>query len=227
VIEHVFEEVADAAVTSAVLVTSAAKAELARQLGLPDTAGVATETVIQPHPRGLGDAVLCARGRAGEGPFAVALGDTVVGGGTLARLVAAVAAGADGAIAVERVPRERLSRYGVVATGADGVITALVEKPEPGAEPSDLAVAARYVLPQDVFALLAATEPGLGGEIQLSDALAALVAAGARIAAVPLAPGARREDVGSPAGYTAAFVSHALRDPELAVAVRSAVDEER
>ena len=76
-----------------------------------------------------------------------------------------------------------------------------------------------------MFAALAATEPGHEGELQLTDAIAAIIRDGARIAAVPLPEGVRRQDVGSPAGYCAAFVAHALADPELAPAVRGALPD--
>jgi UTP--glucose-1-phosphate uridylyltransferase len=148
-----------------------------------------------------------------------------VSAAAVSALIAAVESrGLDGAIAVERVPADRVSHYGVVAVDGDGIVTGLVEKPAPGTAPSDLAVAARYVLPPAIFGALAATPPAADGEVQLTDAIAALVRDGARLAAVELPAGTRRLDIGSPAGYAAAFTAHALRDPELAAAVRGALD---
>jgi UTP--glucose-1-phosphate uridylyltransferase len=229
VIEHVVEEVGAAGIGHAVLVTGRGKTALIDHLDGLEALGVHVFAVRQPEPLGLGDAVARAEGMTGDGPFVVALGDCIVGGGTLRALMDVVRErDLDGAIAVERVPAERVGSYGIVSTGADGLITGIVEKPEPWETRSDLAVAARYVLPKAVFGPLGAIEPGHEGELQLTDAIAALIRDGARIAAVPLPEGVRRQDVGSPAGYCAAFVAHALADPELAPAVRRALaDGER
>jgi len=226
VIEHVVEEVAAAGIGHAVLVTARGKTALIDHLDGLEALGVQVFAVRQPEPVGLGDAVARAEGMTGQGAFAVALGDCLVGGGALRALIDAVEErGLDGAIAVERVPPERTSSYGIVSAAGDELITRIVEKPEPWETESDLAVAARYVLPTSVFAALAATEPGHEGELQLTDAIAAIIRDGARIAAVPLPEGVRRQDVGSPAGYCAAFVAHALADPELAPAVRGALPD--
>jgi UTP--glucose-1-phosphate uridylyltransferase len=234
VLQHVVEELATVGVTDVVLVSSAAKSMLAEHLAaVADAIGVRVDVVLQPHPYGLGDAVRCAEGRCGDGPFVVALGDALVGAAVTRRLVQLVDdRGLDGAIALERIPPERSDRYGIAAVGADGLITDLVEKPAPADAPSDLAVAARYVLPPTVFTALAAlAADGVsrppGAELQLTDAIAAVVRAGARIAAVPLPDGTRRFDIGSHAGYVAAATAFALAEPELAAAVRAevAIDE--
>jgi UTP--glucose-1-phosphate uridylyltransferase len=222
-VQHVVDELADAGIEHAVLVTARGKTALIDHLDGLDGLPVRIATVRQAEPRGLGDAVLCAEGLTGSGPFAVALGDSLVAAAAVRALIAEVDdRGLDGAIAVERVAAERVGLYGVVATDAEGLVTGLAEKPEPGTAPSDLAVAARYVLPEAIFGALRATGPAAGGEVGLTEAIGALVRDGARIAAVPLPPDARRLDVGSPAGYAAAFTAHALADPELAPAVREA-----
>jgi UTP--glucose-1-phosphate uridylyltransferase len=220
VLDVVLEELRAAGIERIVLVGAPGKEAL---LGHADE----VEHVLQPEPRGLGDAVLCAEHAVGGEPFVVALPDALYGGPEMLRALLEAARGRDGAIAVERVPADRASSYGIVAVDAGGLVTELVEKPPPGEAPSDLAIAARYVLPPEIFEALRATRPSgaAAPEHQLTDAIAHLVAGGARFAAVVPPPGVRRRDVGSRAGYAAAFVAHALADPELAPAVRQVLDE--
>jgi UTP--glucose-1-phosphate uridylyltransferase len=191
--------------------------------------------------RGLGDAVLCARPYLeGEASLLVALGDAVLAEtspGALARRL--VDAPAPLALAVQRVAREKLSRYGIVATppasapitggqGAAGEtfpICGLVEKPAPEDAPSEWAVAARYKLPAAIFDALKRTPPGKGGEVQLTDAIAALLAAGTPADAVPLLPGEMRHDIGSFETYFKAFAAFALADPEHGASLRRFLEE--
>ena len=111
-------------------------------------------------------------------------------------------------IGCERVPREKTSRYGILATAPDGRIVDMVEKPAPEEAPSDLAVAGRYLLPKAIFPLLASQTPGKGGEIQLTDAIRRLLATHPVYAYEY--PG-RRQDIGNPDGYFAAL--EAFRRP--------------
>jgi UTP--glucose-1-phosphate uridylyltransferase len=139
--------------------------------------------VTQAEALGLGHAVLCAKAIVGDQPFAVLLPDDLIWnkGGTGALKQMADAAEATGAsmIAVQDVPREQTSSYGIVATESfenrQGRISGIVEKPEPNVAPSTLAVVGRYVLSPRIFDLLESTTPGAGGEIQLTDAIAALL----------------------------------------------------
>ena len=139
--------------------------------------------VTQAEALGLGHAVLCAKAIVGDQPFAVLLPDDLIWnkGGTGALKQMADAAEATGAsmIAVQDVPREQTRSYGIVATESfenrQGRISAIVEKPEPEVAPSTLAVVGRYVLNPRIFDLLESTTPGAGGEIQLTDAIAALL----------------------------------------------------
>ncbi|MEN6641323.1 MAG: UTP--glucose-1-phosphate uridylyltransferase [Armatimonadia bacterium] len=163
----------------------------------------------QPHPKGLGDAVLCAE-CAVQGPFVVALGDAVIYGkkfGDLMRRMLAVHAEtqAVATIAAQQVPLEDTSRYGIIAPGEAGPegsirILDLVEKPGPEKAPSTLAICARYVLSPRVFEILRTIEPGHGGEVQLTDALQVLIRDD-KAYAVPLAEDEERWDVGSLKGY--------------------------
>ena len=140
--------------------------------------------VTQAEALGLGHAVLCAKPIIGDEPFAVLLPDDLIwnrGLGALAQMADAAQASGASQIAVQDVPREQTGSYGIVATeafsGREGRISAIVEKPSPEVAPSNLAVVGRYVLSPRIFDLLESTTPGAGGEIQLTDAIAALLAA--------------------------------------------------
>ena len=138
--------------------------------------------------------------------------------GCLADMVALHEATGAWSLAVEEVPREQTDKYGVVsltsqATDAPERMVAMVEKPKPADAPSNLAVVGRYVLPGAIFAALAEVKPGAGGEIQLTDGIAALLAShdirAHRFAGV-------RYDCGSKLGYAKANMALALRDPVMA-----------
>jgi UTP--glucose-1-phosphate uridylyltransferase len=187
---------------------------------------------LQPEMRGLGDAILQARPYSqGASRLLIALGDAVfeepqVGG--LTRRV--LATDSPLSIAVQQVPRERLSKYGVVAPtllggGAMFAIRDIVEKPSPEDAPSDFAVTARYVLPDTLFETLEKTPPGKGGEVQLTDALQTLLRAGMPGCAVPLLPGETRHDIGGFETYFKAFVTFAMNDPEYGAALRTYLKE--
>lgn len=139
--------------------------------------------VTQAEALGLGHAVLCAKPIVGDEPFAVLLPDDLIwnrGPGALKQMADAAEADGSSVIAVQDVPREQTGSYGIVATeafnGREGRISAIVEKPKPDVAPSTLAVVGRYVLDARIFSLLESTTPGAGGEIQLTDAIAALLA---------------------------------------------------
>ena len=138
--------------------------------------------VTQAEALGLGHAVLCAKPIIGDEPFAVLLPDDLIwnrGPGALAQMADAAQASGASQIAVQDVPREQTGSYGIVATeafsGREGRISAIVEKPAPEIAPSNLAVVGRYVLSPRIFDLLESTTPGAGDEIQLTDAIAALL----------------------------------------------------
>ena len=135
----------------------------------------------QQEAKGLGHAVWCARHIVGDEPFAVMLVDDLIDAETpcLAQMVEAQRGTEGNLLAVMEVPREHTSRYGVIDPGrTDGRLTevkGMVEKPKPEVAPSRLAVIGRYVLMPEVFAILDSQKPGAGGEIQLTDAMAALI----------------------------------------------------
>lgn len=146
---------------------------------LPDPAK--THFVIQDQALGLGHAVWCAKDMVGDEPFAVILPDDLVDApkGCLQQLVEAYEKTGGNVVAVEHVPREQTSRYGILDIGAtDGPlveIKGLVEKPDPADAPSTLSIIGRYILLPEVFRHLEAHRKGAGGEIQLTDAMAKML----------------------------------------------------
>ena len=182
--------------------------------------------VWQHEMRGLGDAVLYARQHVGNEPFALLMGDTIVepapGAAPVTRQLCDVwEAHGGSAIAVEEVPPERVSRYGIVGGPevAPGLIKAnvLVEKPKPEEAPSRLAITSRYVLSPTIFDCLDHTPPGKNGELQLTDALARLVT---REAVFGWRYGGRRFDIGDKLGFVKTNIEFALRDPATAEDLR-------
>lgn len=182
-------------------------------------AGVDCIFVRQPRPLGLGHAILCARGAVGGEAFGVILPDDLIHSeqpGTLARMADVHERTGSGVVAVQEVPADQTNRYGIVSAGepegATSRIEGIVEKPAPEAAPSNLAVVGRYVLPASIMEILDETEPGAGGEIQVTDAIQTLLGR-SRVLAYRF-PGVRY-DCGNKLGYVEATVRYALDDPEL------------
>lgn len=180
--------------------------------------GVSCIFVRQPEPLGLGHAVLCAAPAVGDAPFAVLLADDLMLGERLptAALARAHERSGKSVISVAGVEPQEVSKYGIIAPGADlgeGLfeIAGVVEKPAPQAAPSRLASFGRYVFNPEVFEVLRGLEPGAGGEIQLADAIDLLARRG-RVAGI-INP-SRRYDCGSKFGYLEAIVDFALADEE-------------
>ncbi|MGO4703202.1 UTP--glucose-1-phosphate uridylyltransferase GalU [Dyella sp. 2RAB6] len=182
--------------------------------------------VTQPEALGLGHAVLCAKPVVGDEPFGVILPDDLIwnkGKGALGQMAElAQGQGASGVIAVEEVPQSDTDKYGIVdATPIDprsAQIRHMVEKPKPSEAPSNLAVVGRYVLPGRIFELLEKTTPGAGGEIQLTDAIDALLKEQGKVLAYRFE--GTRFDCGNKAGLVRATMHMALQDPKLAPVVR-------
>ena len=175
--------------------------------------------VRQIEPLGLGHAVWCAREIIGDEPFAVLLPDELIVDDppSLKRMIDARDAHGGSVILVDEVEPAATNRYGIIepdGTDADGSIDvrAVVEKPDPSEAPSNLAIVGRYVLDAAVLDELGHTEPGAGGEIQLTDAInASIEAAGLRAVQVR----GERFDCGSKSGFLEATVHMALQDAEL------------
>jgi UTP--glucose-1-phosphate uridylyltransferase len=180
--------------------------------------------VRQQSPLGLGHAVWCARDIIGHEPFAVLLPDVLVQASPscLKQMVTAYEQVGGNVIAVDPVPLERVSSYGVIghepAQGNVIKVTAMVEKPDPASSPSNLKITGRYILQPEIFDLLANQERGAGGEIQLTDAMLRLMDTQA-FHAVEFE--GREFDCGSKTGYTEAFLAYALADPVNGAKVRA------
>ncbi len=171
--------------------------------------------------KGLGDAVLCGENFAGEEPFLVALGDSILGLHAASRVVSRMAEvfedkRASCVIAVEEVPREETRHYGIVQPDENGDvfrIVNLVEKPKPEDAPSNLAIAGRYIFSPVIFDMIRQVRPDRRGEIQLTNAIQLLCEEGRRVMAVKLTAEEKRYDIGNFPSYFESFVEFALADP--------------
>lgn len=186
----------------------------------------------QAAQRGLGDAILHAEEFAGHQPFVVALGDSILGRHAQSRTVSLMrevflehACGA--VVAFEEVPADEVHHYGIaepaeaLQPGRPFVLRDMIEKPQPGEAPSRLAVAARYIFSERIFAALHETRPGKGGEIQLTDAIRIMMRGGEKVVGVTLPPGERRYDIGNFDSYFRAFIEFALCDPDHGAELRA------
>lgn len=177
----------------------------------------------QRRPDGNADAVRLAREFVGNESFVVAFGDTIIYSPDTPRVIERMVDSHErhqsvATIGVWEVPREETRKYGVVQPtgeiGDDFAIRDIVEKPEPSEAPSCLAVAARYIFTPDIFSAIDSLEPGLGGELWLTDAIRILLQRGAPVRCVRLNGVEKRYDIGMPLTYYKAFADFALRDPE-------------
>ena len=158
--------------------------------------------VYQKEQKGLGHAVLQA---AVDDEVLILLGDALVLGCNAAREMVEVSRrnGNSAVIGCERVPKEKVSRYGIMKLDGDRIVD-MVEKPSVEEAPSDIAVAGRYLLPAAIFGYLRTQTPGKGGEIQLTDAIKRMLAE--RPAYAYVYPG-KRQDIGNPDGYYSALTA--------------------
>ena len=184
--------------------------------------------VRQMAPLGLGHAVWCARDVIGDEPFAVMLPDMLMDAKVpaLKQVVDAYNQVGGNIIAVEPCPPGEAHKYGIVALdGHEGRLnrmTGMVEKPAPGTEPSNLFISGRYILQPEIFKLLAAQQKGAGGEIQLTDAMARLMAVESFHA---LEYDGVTYDCGDKIGLLRANVAFALKHPDLGADARVAIEK--
>lgn len=180
--------------------------------------GVSCIYIRQPEALGLGHAVLCAKPVVGNEPFAVILADDLIDGAVpcMQQMTALFDKTGSSILGVEDVAPSETGSYGIVDTAgvkADvAEVKSIVEKPRPEDAPSTLAVVGRYVLTPKIFDLLEQVKPGKGGEIQLTDAISALLQH-EKVLAYRFA--GKRYDCGSKLGYMKANVEFALRHPEI------------
>lgn len=189
--------------------------------------GVSCVYLRQPNPLGLGHAILCAKDVVGDEPCAVLLADDLIessGTTCLEDMVKRYQECQSSVIAVEQVPLEDTEKYGVVSLQDPNSteITAIVEKPKPENAPSTLAAVGRYILTPRIFSLLEHVTPGRGNEIQLTDAISALLEHES-VHAYRLK--GKRYDCGSHLGYLQATLAYALKHPRLGTPFRTYLRE--
>ena len=242
-IQYAVEEAVEAGITELVFVTSSTKraledhfdksyeleAELEKKGKLDSLnlvrnivpRGVSCVYVRQPEALGLGHAVLCARPVIGNNPFAVILPDDLISGngsGVMSQMVQAYEATGNSQLGVEEIPQQDTDKYGIVNTlddhkGNSSRVEKIVEKPRPEQASSNLAVVGRYILTPMIFDLLEITKKGAGGEIQLTDAISALLMY-EEVFAYRFS--GKRYDCGSKLGYLKATVDYGLKHAEIA-----------
>jgi UTP--glucose-1-phosphate uridylyltransferase len=202
--------------------TDANKQDLLQELNFEALSKANFFYTRQRMQKGLGDAILCGENFAGEEPFLVALGDSILGLHADSRACSRMAdvyesKHASCVIAVEEVPAEETSHYGIVqpemAAGDVFRIVNLVEKPRPEKAPSRLAIAGRYIFSPVIFDSIRRVQPDRRGEIQLTDAIQFLCEEGRRVMAVRLSAEEKRYDIGNFPSYFESFVEFALADP--------------
>jgi UTP--glucose-1-phosphate uridylyltransferase len=175
-------------------------------------------SVRQKQPLGLGHAVLSARNLVGNEPFAVLLSDDLIDDSIpcLRQLLNVFEAKGESVLALRKVPRPEVRRYGIVQGLTVGPRTyevqSMVEKPEPKDAPSELAIVGRYILHPDIFSCLENIQPGKGGEIQLTDAIADLAR---RRKVYGYEFTGEHYDVGDKLGVVRANVAYALKRPDM------------
>jgi UTP--glucose-1-phosphate uridylyltransferase len=247
-IQYAVEEAIDAGATKLVFVTGSSKRAIedhfdtdpeleaaltasGKQELLESIQGIVPEGVTciyirQGEPLGLGHAVLCARPAVGDEPFYVHLADDMIAGEIpcLTQMAAEYERHGGSVVAVERVPREDTSSYGIVAIDEtdNDRITEIVEKPAPDVAPSNLGVVGRYLLSGEIFDKLENTGRGAGGEIQLTDAIADLLGESPVYA---YSFRGQRYDCGSKLGYLKAMVAYGLEHPGTGDAFRAHLKE--
>ena len=242
VLQYIVEEAAAAGITDVLLVTGRGKTSMVDHFDRrPDVEARLEEkgdkerlaavratseladiyTVRQGEPLGLGHAVGTAASHVGDNPFAVLLGDEFVEEDKplLPAMLDLQARTGGIVLAFMEVKPEETSRYGIASVRASDLgedvveVTGLVEKPKPADAPSNLAVLGRYILPGKIFPVIAGTKPGAGGEIQLTDAMATLLAEGTPVHGIVYR--GHRYDTGMPLGYLQAVVELAVKRPDL------------
>src|SRR4029079_977968 len=246
-IQYAVEEAAAAGITDMIFVTGRNKraiedhfdlnpeleSALARKQELLEIArsvlppGCSCIFIRQAEPLGLGHAVLCARPVVGDQPFAVLLADDLIDANppTMARMADRFEKDGCSLLGVEDVPRESTGSYGIVSPADPKAevtqIHAIVGKPKPKDAQSTLGVVGRYILTPAIFEMRASGKPGSGGEIQLTDAISALLA---RERVLAMRIGGRRYDCGSKLGYLKATVEYGVPHSQTGKGIRATAE---
>ena len=244
VVQYVVEELTQSGITRLLFITGSSKTSIENHFDIDDRliqhlreAGKEEELeqldferraveyfyTRQRRQLGLGHAVLCSKPLVGDQSFVVALGDSIIGINAQSDIVQKMIAEferskADIVVCFEEVPRKDVVRYGIArprgAVGERFELEDLIEKPTVEEAPSNLAVAARYVFSPAIFEALEETQPGKGGEVQLTDAIRILLKKGAKGVGLSLPASEPRFDIGNYDSYFKSFVEFALADPD-------------
>ena len=234
IVQYVAEELADAGLDNILFVTGRKKRSIEDHFDYnPELGDIASGEgkfenlsffyIRQAYQNGLGDAISYAEKFVGNESFAVALGDSVIRGGSHSSLLKRMidihqSENAGATVAFMEVPEDDVRKYGIakpkIRAGASFEIETLVEKPSVAEAPSRLAVAARYVFDPEIFEALRRTPAGKKGELEITDAMNTLIKMGRKIMGVKLRKDEHRYDVGGFESYFKAFLDFALEDPE-------------
>ncbi len=251
VLAHIVRELRLAGITQAAFIVSESKPQIRNYFGeefdeaisgRPDLPPLRCAYLVQPHQKGLGDAILQAEEWTGGESFVVAFGDCLIDAPDsslpLRRLLETfIRESAVAAVLVERVALEKVSRYGILSphtpieseneSESEAPFRAgdIVEKPSPESAPSRLAVAARWALSPKIFDALRSGQLDSRGELNLTDPVRSLLKSGGALWGVPLMEGEARRDIGNYESFFAAFLRFAFRDPEYGEATRRLAEE--
>ncbi len=245
IVQYVVEELADAGLDNILFVTGRKKRSIEDHFDLCPELGddkgneevpenLSFFYIRQKHQNGLGDAISYAERFAGNDNFAVALGDSVIRGGSHSSLLkrmmeAHEKEGAGATVAFMEVGEDDVRKYGVAQPKgrADTIfeVERMIEKPHPTEAPSRLAVAARYVFSPAIFEALKRTPAGRKGELEITDAMNTLVKMGHKVIGVKLRSDEKRYDIGGFGTFFKAFLDFALEDPEYGYMIRQYMRE--
>lgn len=240
IVQYVVEELAEAGLDNILFVTGRKKRSIEDHFDFcPEFGETKIERDIpqnlsffyirQTSPNGLGDAISYAEKFAGEDSFAVALGDSVIRGGSHSSLLRRMVdvhnkEGAGATVAFMEVGEDDVRKYGVAKpagkAGAVFEVAELIEKPLPAEAPSRLAVAARYVFDPVIFEAIRRTPAGKKGELEITDAMNTLIKMGRKVVGVKLRSDEHRYDIGGFGSYFKAFLDFSLEDPEYGYMIR-------
>ena len=245
---HIVRELRHAGITEALFIVSDRKPQIASYFGdlfderlpeHPNLEPLRCSYLTQTTQRGLGDAILIAEDWVGKESFVVAFGDCIIeskldSSQPLQRMISThLAKTALATVLVERVALEKVSRYGILTPLSDKVEATetcfraidIIEKPSPKTAPSQLAVAARWILNPDIFDALRHGDLDSKGELNLTDVIKPLLTSGGILWGVPLLPGEARRDIGNFETFFAAFIRHAFEDAEYGETTRKLAAE--
>ena len=239
VIQYILEEVRSAGIEHILIITTQSKRSIEDFLEVNAVSSseiyYIRQTIKPGLPYGLAYAISLAKGFADNEPFVVCLGDCIIKSGSsdflLKRMIESHGEHkASATIAFEEVPIEEVSKYGIAKPHITGLeefqLNDIVEKPRKEDAPSNLAVAARYVFEPEIFSYIKQTQPGLGGELQITDSIRLLLKDNHPVWGVRLREDETRYDIGGFAGYFKAFFDFSASDEEFGEEFRKYVSEQ-